>query len=266
MKFRNQSISMISWLSIIIFTLLSTGIIHAALIDEDKIEVLYLFDEGEGEIAIDSSPNGRDGTVIGAQYTEGVFGTCLQYDGVDDNLIVTGYAGIGGTDPRTIMFWFKAGDTRQHSWVKWGPNASGQKYYIRAHPSGTDCFLRIEVNGGQNYGESNVCDGEWHHLALVFPEGSDSVQDHHLYVDGNLQEKRGNDKEMNTNGEAQEINIGARLTGNHILFGLLDELAILSVGLDADQINVVREKGLHGTVSVDPQGKLATSWANIKKY
>ncbi len=266
MKFRNQSRSMISWLSIIIFTLLSTGIIHAALIDEDKIEVLYLFDEGEGEIAIDSSPNGRDGAIIGAQYTEGVFGTCLQYDGVDDNLIVTGYAGIGGTDPRTIMFWFKAGDTRQHSWVKWGPNASGEKYYIRAHPSGTDCFLRIEVNGGQNYGESNVCDGEWHHLALVFPEGSDSVQDHHLYVDGNLQEKIGNDKEMNTNGEAQEINIGGRLTGHHFLLGLLDELAILSVGLDADQINVVLEKGLHGTVSVDPQGKLATSWARIKKY
>ena len=92
------------------------------------------------------------------------------------------------------------------------------------------------------------------------------MQDHHLYVDSNLEEKIGNDKEMNTNGEAQEINIGGRLTGHNFLLGLLDELAILSVGLDADQINVVREKGLHGTVSVDPQGKLATSWANIKKY
>ncbi len=103
-------------------------------------------------------------------------------------------------------------------------------------------------------------------LALVFPEGADSVQDHDLYVDGKLQEKIGNDVEMNTNGEAQEINIGARLTGHNFLFGLLDELAIFSVGLDADQINAIRENGLHNTVSVDPQGKLATSWAKIKKY
>lgn len=262
MKFKNTLV----WLSVIIFTLSVTSITYAALVEESVIEVLYLFDEGEGEVATDSSPNGRDGAIIGAQYTEGVFGTCLQYDGVDDNLIVTGYTGVGGTDPRTILFWFKSNGTRDHSWVKWGPNTSGAKYYIRAHPSGEQCFLRIEVNGGQNYGNTDVCDGDWHHLALVFPEGADSVQDHDLYVDGELQEKIGNDKEMNTNVEAQEVNIGARLTGHQFMLGLLDELAIFSAALDADQINAILEDGLHGTVSVDPKGKLATSWAKIKKY
>ena len=266
MKFGNQSRSVLVCLGIIIFVLSAMSITHAVVVEDEGVEVVYLFDEGSGNVAIDSSLNGRDGAITGAVYTEGVFGTCLNYDGVDDNLVISGYTGVGGVNPRTTVFWFKSAGTRDHSWVKWGPNSSGAKYYIRAHPSGEQCFLRIEVNGGQNYGNDDVCDGEWHHLAVVFPDGADSVQDHHLYVDGKLQEKIGNDKEMNTNVEAPEVNVGARLTGHQFMYGLLDELAIFSVALNADQINDIREIGLHGTVSVDPQDKLATSWARIKKY
>ena len=266
MKFRNQSNSLLLCLGLLIFVLSVTAITHARVLEDDNVEVVYLFDEGEGEVAYDSSPNGREGSIIGAQWVDAVYGTGLQYDGEDDNLIIDGYAGVGGTDPRTVLFWFKSDSTRQHSWVKWGPNTAGAKYYIRAHPSGEECFLRIEVNGGQNYGNDNVCDGEWHHCALVFPNGADSVQDHHLYVDGNLQEKIGNDHVMDTGAQEQVVNIGARLTGHHFLHGIMDELAILSTALDEDQINDIKENGLHGSVSVDPKGKLATSWARIKKY
>lgn len=258
--------SLIVYFSLILFTIVLINFTNAALIDLDTVEVLYLFDEGEGEVATDNSPQGRDGAIAGVKYIDGVFGSALQYDGVDDNLIVTGYAGIGGTDPRTILFWFKSSDTRDHSLVKWGENVRGRKYYIRTHPSGEQCFLRIEVNGGQNYGNDNICDGEWHHCALVFPEGSDSVKDHDLYVDGVLQNKVGNDVAMDTDGETQEINIGARLTGHKFLFGYLDELAIFSTDLDIDQINALREDGLQIAASVDPQAKLTTSWARIKKY
>lgn len=265
MYLRNLSKSVPICLGILILTLSTMTIIHARVVEDENVEVVYLFDEGEGEVAYDSSPNGRDGTIVGAQWVDAVYGTGLQYDGEDDNLIIDGYTGVGGTNPRTILFWFKADSNRQHSWVKWGPNTAGAKYYIRAHPSGEQCFLRIEVNGGQNYGQDNVCDGEWHHCAMVFPEGGDSVQDHDLYVDGNLQENTGNDKEMDT-GVEQVVNVGARLTGHHFLHGIMDELAIFSIALDADQINDIKDNGLHGSVSVDPQGKLATNWASIKKY
>lgn len=266
MRFGIQFKSMVGWLGIIIFVLLSNGVVYAAVIDADTIELAYLFDEGEGDVAKDASRNGRDGAISGAKYVKGKFGTCLEYDGVDDNLIPTDYFGVGGTEPRTTVFWFKAGGTRDHSWVKWGRNAGGEKYYIRAHPSGQECFLRVEVNGGQNYGADDVCDGEWHHCAVVFPEGADSVQDHDLYVDGELQTKRGNDKAMNTDGETQAVNIGARITGHQFMLGLLDELAIFNVDLSETQINAIRKNGLKGSLSVDPQGKLTTSWAMIKTY
>ena len=266
MRIRDNNGHIVVLSSIIIFALSITCIIQASIVDEDAVEVLYLFDEGEGDVAVDSSPNERNGTIMGgAQYTEGVFGTALMYDGVDDNLLVSGYMGVGGKDPRTTVFWFKSSGTRDHSWVKWGPNTGGAKYYIRGHVSGEQCFLRIEVNGGQNYGQADVCDGEWHHCAVVFPDGADSVQDHDLYVDGVLQEDTGGDREMDT-GVNVEVNAGARLTGHTFMLGLLDELAIFSTALDAEQIKAIMDTGLYGSVSVDPQGKLATSWGRIKRY
>ena len=72
------------------------------------------------------------------------------------------------------------------------PNQTGEKYYVRAHPIGGECYLRVEVAGGQNYGEDNVCDEKWHHCAVIFPKGSKVVKDHDLYVDGKLQTKQGN--------------------------------------------------------------------------
>ncbi len=259
MKFGSQSRFMILSLSIVIFTLSVTGISHSAVIDKDTIEFAYLFDEGKGNVAKDLSGNGRDGAISGAKYVKGKFGTCLEYDGVDDNLIVTGYAGVGGTVPRTTVFWLKASDTRAHSLVKWGRIDAGEKYYIRAHPSGAACFLRVEVTGGQNYGADDMCDGEWHHLAVVFPKGANSVQDHDLYVDGKLQTKEGTDQVMNTNDQAQEVNMGAKL-GHEFMFGLFDEVAIFNVDLSQRQIDAIRKNGLEGALSVNPLGKLATSW------
>ena len=67
MKFGNRDKSVLLCLGIIIFVLSATAIIHAKVIEDANVEVVYLFDEGEGDVAIDSSPNGRDGTIIGAQ-------------------------------------------------------------------------------------------------------------------------------------------------------------------------------------------------------
>lgn len=266
MKPRCQKKLRFTLFSVCVFALLIQGASLAAVIDKDTIEFAYLFDNDKGDIAKDLSENGRDGEISGAKYIDGVFGKCLQYDGVDDNLIVLDFTGINGLQPRTTVFWFKSEGARDHSWVKWGRNSAGEKYYIRAHPRGGGCNLRVEVSGGQNFGADNVCDGEWHHCAVVFPEGSDSVQDHDLYVDGKLQTKEGNDQEMNTDGNTVLVNIGARITGHTFLFGMLDEVAIFSTDLSLKQIDTIRNNGIEGALGVDPQGKLATSWAILKTY
>lgn len=263
---KNPNKIMLSVLGAIFFIMSITSLGNSAIIDQDTIELAYLFDEGSGNVAKDSSGNNRDANIIGAEYANGRFGKALQFDGNTNHLVVPDFAGVGALEPRTTVFWFKADDTRDHSWIKWGRNAGGEKYYIRAHVSGAQCFLRVEVNGGQNYGADDVCNGEWRHCAVVFPEGGDSVQDHDLYVDGKQQTKAGGDKDMNTDGTTVPINIGSRLTGHSFLLGMLDEVAIFNVDLTESQINTIRNNGLKSALSVDPDGKLATSWANIKTY
>ncbi|NIO22624.1 MAG: hypothetical protein GTN38_01170, partial [Candidatus Aenigmarchaeota archaeon] len=46
------------------------------------------FDEGFGQIASDSSGNGNDGTVNGANWTSGISGSALSFDGVNDYVSV----------------------------------------------------------------------------------------------------------------------------------------------------------------------------------
>lgn len=266
MKIINQNRLTIISFSILICILLTYNFTYAAPIDKDDIEVAYLLDENDGNVAKDISGNERHGTITGAKRVEGKFGKALEYDGVDDNLIITGYNGIGGTEPRTTVFWFKSDVVRDHSWVKWGVNSPSQKYYIRAHPRGAECNLRVEVNSGNNFGTDNVCDGEWHHCAVVFPDRSDAVKDHDLYVDGKLQEKEGTEFAMDTNVDSQAVNIGARLANHTFMLGTTDEVAIFNVDLSLKQIEAIGDLGLKSALGIDPQDKLATRWGMIKKY
>ena len=236
-----------------------------APIDIEKAEIAYLFEEGKGKVAKDASNNKRNGLLeSGVKYGPGKFGTGLVYDGKDDNLIVKGYHGIGGQDPRTVLYWFKSESAREHSWVKWGPNVATKKYYVRAHVAGAKCWLRVENAGGNNWGDVDVCDGKWHHHAVVFPNKAKDVQDHNIYVDGKLNGKAGAANPMDTDDKAQEVVMGDFLAHHVFMHGSFDEVAVFSVDLTVKQIQLIMTQGLASALSIEPRDKLSTNWAAIK--
>ena len=56
-----------------------------AEVSMDNVVGLWLFDEEEGDIAIDSSGNGHNGTIKGGpDRIDGKFGGALTFDGLDD--------------------------------------------------------------------------------------------------------------------------------------------------------------------------------------
>ncbi|MBT3270196.1 hypothetical protein HN371_23825 [Candidatus Poribacteria bacterium] len=235
-------------------------------IDAGTVEGMWLFDENAGASTRDVSANGRDGQFLDAKWSaDGAFGSAVEILGGDTHVAIDGYNGVDGSDPRTTVLWFKGDAAIEHSWVKWGVNVTTNKYYIRSHLAGGECWLRIETAGGQHYGGTNVCDGEWHHLAVAFPPGSSMVKEHLLYVDGVLETQTGGDDiGVDTDTATQQVVIGARLAHHVNAEGFIDEVAIFNVELDEADIRQIMDQGLTGALGVDPRSKIATTWATIK--
>jgi subtilisin family serine protease len=64
----------------------------------------WKFDEGQGDIAYDSAGN-NNGVIYGPQWTEGIIGTALAFDGTDDYVSIG--PGVSPTGPKTISAWVK---------------------------------------------------------------------------------------------------------------------------------------------------------------
>jgi hypothetical protein len=78
----------LSYLYAAMFALLGACILSTpcyARIDPESIIGIWLFDEGKGDVAEDSSENGFDGKIMnGAKWVDGKFGDALEFDGADD--------------------------------------------------------------------------------------------------------------------------------------------------------------------------------------
>ena len=79
-------------------------------VSDQNLEAYWKLDNNSGMIAYDTSGNSRDGTISGATWTTGKLGSALSFDGMDDEVVITGYKGVLGTTPRTISAWIRTSD------------------------------------------------------------------------------------------------------------------------------------------------------------
>ena len=63
-----------------------------------NLEGHWEMDENSGLVAGDSSGNSRNAAISGASWVAGKVGSALSFDGVDDEVIATGYKGISGSN------------------------------------------------------------------------------------------------------------------------------------------------------------------------
>jgi chitodextrinase len=125
----------------------------------------YGFNEGGGTVLFDKSGNGRNGTVQGSPvWSTGRNGLAINYDGVNDNVLIGDIPPIDGVGAVTVSAWMKR--STLNSRVLLGKQAVANAVAITMWPDGLVYFMM--GNGSGSQGTFALNDGFWHHVALVF--------------------------------------------------------------------------------------------------
>ena len=92
-------------------SLLIIANLSIANVAEDGLVAYWPFDEGKGKEAIDVTGNGHDGEFNGKpKWVEGKFETALEFNGVDDHVIVADDPAFAIEENITLMAWFSPTD------------------------------------------------------------------------------------------------------------------------------------------------------------
>lgn len=200
----------------------------------------WKMDATEGQTVADSI-GGYDGQTVnitGNPWQAGYLGYALRLDGINDYVQVPGFKGIAGTASRTCSAWIRAtANSKEQMILSWGTGANGQKWMLRLQADGK---LAAAVWGGYIQSSVSVADGQWHHVAAVLADdGSPSVNEITLYVDGVPQSTTYSSTQAIDTLAGQDVQIGSAYNGTSqasFFNGLLDDVRIYDVSLTEEEI------------------------------
>ncbi len=225
----------------------------------------WKFDEGQGQVAKDSSTNGNDGT-LGASSGVGsddptwivedrcVSGKCLEFDGGD--FINTTYSSAIGTDPIVFSAWFRTKDENQRGMIvsKRSDSTFTQLSLLIASDCGGTTgqnLVAFEKDSGSTrcvLSTHDVADNLWHHAAIVR-----SNSGLYLYLDGKLIGSDTNNIRNLTNTDPIRIGDG---NGNYQFNGFIDEVKIYPYARTEAQIKEDFNQGA-AVLGLADQGSLS---------
>jgi hypothetical protein len=244
------------YITIVLFAIVILSSIAYAKIDPKTAVGMWVFDEGVGEIAKDSSGNNSDITLNnGVQWVDGQFNKSLSFDGIDDFALAVVPNAPQGSSVRTLLGWAKSNNPG----IKCGVVAYG-------NPVLNGVFGFLHYSGiwySQLWGAEPDFDAPtkvkvdtlWHHHAVLY----DGKNISH-YIDGVVVSS----EPRNPATVGTTLIIGEEVDRNEWFNGLIDEVAIFSVVLGEDDIKSIMSKGLKSFADVSLVGKLSTTWGQIK--
>ena len=240
------------WIAVISGLCILINPISAELLD-DAVGI-WLFDEGKGNTATDTSGNGNDGAVTGAKWTEGKFGGALEFE-PPHVVTVEPSDSINFKDQMTIATWVYMNKGVSDTAIR--RNGS----YLLEVQSATERVPGGYVFGiwsgggftGGVWGTSVIDPEKWYHIVGLY-DGSEMK----LYVDGTLESavKQGGDVD-----QAGELLFGT--FGGEKFIGRLDEVIFFDRGITEAEIAELM-KGVEAVLPVSPSGLLTTTWGRLK--
>ncbi len=234
-------------------------------IKKEQIIGIWLLDDAKGDVAKDSSGNGRDGKATGVlKWSKGKFGGGIEFAGSER--IDVPYENI-----------FDFGDKRSFSVVVWFNFSTAQDWnrLVRGRNPGpwqggnTGWELQTQAlmihwsldDVAKNHVKTtyeNAGDGNWRHTAMIVDRSKKKMI---TYLDGE------NEKVVDISNIVS-ITSGLPIVIGGGIRGSLDEVAIFDVAITQDDVKNIMNKGLtdalKGMMPVKPLPKLSTTWGDIK--
>ena len=205
------------------------------------------FDEGSGSIAYDSAGE-NDGTISGATWTSGQIGGALDFDGVDDYVLVSDSDSISvGNQDYTICAWIY-----QKS-VPPEPAAVGVVSKVKDGADKEYCFsvyngglrLDVETNSNNQFAQmttSPVTVNSWQFIVVAFDSSSTTPT---FYHNGQFQPS---DNIIDTLPDSLSDDLYIGLLGgiyqSNPFDGMIDDVRIYDRALTAGEIMELYQEGL----------------------
>ena len=199
----------------------------------------WRFDEGIGTTAADSVGD-NNGIIHSAGWTAGKVNGALSFDSVDDYVDIGDKSDLDLPGRYTFMFWVKfnsviAPESQCVLSKEDYATARGYSFQLIKNKG-----LRWRVNDSTKITVQGISTGLWAHVAVT-TDGTNDI----LYVNGTKMASAPHTPIQSNN---KNFMFGRRdtLTGNEYLNGTLDEAAIYSRGLPAEEIQLHYQAGLSG--------------------
>ncbi|MBT3268475.1 LamG domain-containing protein [Candidatus Poribacteria bacterium] len=231
-----------------------------AAIDPESAIGIWLFDEGSGDTAADSTGNGNDGELVDATWGDGVRDSKgVEFDGVAHVAFPANAMMDDYLDGFTYMLWVDVvaapnGNTRimERDWHNPTIQAGAGDFY------GSIVTGAANIDNGIRGGAH--APGQFVHVALTH-DGSTLM----LYVEGEAVAESQVDEPTLTNANDDgAIWLGQWKAVGWDLTGRVDEVAVFNEPLEQGDIQELMTDGFEGFLAVEARGKLAMSWGRLK--
>ena len=254
----------LSFVVLVFFGMVMVDVGHAGL-SLDKVLGIWLFDEGSGDTAEDSSGNGNDAKEVqkGPSWTDGKFGKALKFEQKGwwecDNPVMTASVDF------TMGCWTKPGKA-QKTWTNilsshQEPPRRGISF---EQSSDKQNLFGIAIGDGPNWGGAphvQLKAGEWNHMAFV-RKGDNGA----WYRNGKFDNEQKLESDDPVVTPTSNFRIGNWVLGGREYNGLVDEAFLFERALSKDEIATIADLGLEGAQPVTPKDRAATCWGKLKSW
>jgi hypothetical protein len=198
----------------------------------------WKFDEGSGDTVKDSSGFDRNGKLIGnPNWVDGITGGALEFDGDGDYVDMGKDPAFDIKNQITVSVWIKV-NAFDKDWQNviskgdraWRLQRNWNKNSLEFACSG---LVVPGSDWGPVYGNTDVNDGHWHHVAGVYDQ-----QKICLYIDGSLDASATASGTIRVNEEPVYIGENSQIP-NRFWNGMIDDVRIYNYALNAEEISAI---------------------------